>query len=106
MEMVRVQDHGSLPKCARVDIQGVPAYGVIDSGSDVTIIGGELFRRVAVVAKLRRKDLMPPDNPPRNYDQRPFKLHGRVDLTISFGGRMLTTPVYIKVDTVEATPAL
>ena len=37
----------------------------------------------------------------RNYDQRPFKLHGRIDMTITFGGRVLTTPVYIKMDTEE-----
>ena len=101
VDIVRVPDKGSRPKCVQVDIQGVPAYGVIDSGSDVTIMGGELLRKVAAVAKLRKKDLKPPDKTPRNYDQRPFKLHGKMDLTISFAGRVLTTPVYIKMDTEE-----
>ena len=101
VDVVRVPDKGSRPKCARVDIQGVPAYGVIDSGSDVTIMGRELLRKVAAVAKLRKRDLKPPDKTPRNYDQRPFKLHGRMDLTISFAGQMLTTPVYIKLDAEE-----
>ena len=32
VDMVHVQDEGSCPKCARVDVNGVPMYGVIDSG--------------------------------------------------------------------------
>ena len=101
VDVVRVPDRGSRPRSARVDIQGVPAYGVVDSGSDVTIMGGELLYKVAAVAKLRRRDLKPPDKIPRNYDQRPFTLHGKMDMTITFGGRVLTTPVYIKMDTEE-----
>ena len=68
MDVVRVPDKGSRPKCARVDVQGVPTYGVIDSGSDVTIMGRELLRRVAAVAKLQKRDLKPPDKTPCNYD--------------------------------------
>ena len=98
--MVRVSDKGSKPRYAQVDIPGVPAYGVINSGSNVTIMG-ELLWKVAAVAKLHKKDLKPPDRYPRNYDQRPFKLHGRVDLKISFAGREMITPVYIKMDNDE-----
>ena len=99
--MVCVPDHGSRPRSAQVNIQGVPACGVVDSGSDLTIMGSDLLRKVAAVARLKKKDLKPPDKKPRNYDARPFKLHGRMDLTISFDGRMLTTPVYIKMDAEE-----
>ncbi len=101
VDVVRAPDKASRPRCAPVDIQGVPAYGVIDSGSDITIIGGELLRKVAAVTKLRKKDLKPPDRAPRNYDQRPFKLHGMINLSISFAGQVLTTTVYVKMDTVE-----
>ncbi len=31
--------------------------GIVDSRADITIIGGELFKKVAAVAKLRKKDL-------------------------------------------------
>lgn len=48
--------------------------------------------------KLRKRDLKPPDKVPRNYDQRPFKLHGRMDLDITFAGKTMTTAVYIKMD--------
>ena len=85
---------------ARVEIQGVPVFGVIDSGADVTVIGGNLLRKVATIAKLRKKDLKHPDKTPRNYYQSPFTLHGKMDLDVSFAGTM-TTPVYIKVDTEE-----
>ena len=64
-------------------------------------MSGTLLRKVAVVAKLRKKDLKPPDKTPCGYDRRPFKLHGKMDLTISFEGKVLTTPVYIKMDTEE-----
>ena len=96
VNQVRVEDKGSEPKCAKVEIQGVPAYGVVDSGADITIIGGELFKRVAAAAKLRKKDLKKPDRVPHTYDRRPFQLHGRIDLEIVFDGKVITTPVYIK----------
>ena len=98
---VWVQDKGSQPQRARVEIQGVPVYGVIDSGADITILGGNLLRKVVTTVKLRKKDLKPPDKVPRNYDQRPFKLHGRMDLDITFAGKMMTTPIYIKMDAGE-----
>ena len=59
--MVRGPDKGSQPKCVKVDLQGMPVYGVIDSGSEITIMGGVLLRRVASVAKLWKRDLKPPD---------------------------------------------
>jgi hypothetical protein len=59
-----------------VQVQGISAYGVIDSGADITIIGGALFKKVASVAKLRKRDFMQADKVPRTYDQRSFKLDG------------------------------
>ena len=43
IKTVRIQDKGSKPREVLVDIQGVPATGVIDSGADITIIGAEFF---------------------------------------------------------------
>ena len=43
VDVIRVPDRGSHPRSAWVDIQGVPVYGVVDSGSDVTIMGGDLL---------------------------------------------------------------
>jgi len=98
---IRVSDKGSFPQCVRVLIQGVPAYGIIDTAADITIIGGQLFRKVASVAHLKKKHLKHADKTPRNYDQRPFRLDGRMDLTIAFGDKEMTTSVCIKLDAVD-----
>ena len=43
-------------------------YGVVDTGADITIIGGRLFKMVATKARLK-KNFHKPDTVPRNYDQ-------------------------------------
>ena len=98
VKMVRVTDQGSITQCVKVQVQGVPAYGLIDSGADITIIGGALFKKVATIARLKKRNFKKPDKTPRTYDQQPFQLDGRMDLDISFGEKMMTTPVYIKMD--------
>ena len=98
VRMVHLVDEGSHPRCAKVCLQGVPVYGILDSGADISIIGGNLFRKVATAARLKKRDLKTADKVPRTYDQRSFALHGRMDLDISFGDRTLRTPVYIKLD--------
>ena len=75
-------------------IQGVAVTGLIDSGADITIMGGELFKRVAVAAKLRKRDLHKSDKMPKTYDQRTFTLDRRMMLTIEFDEKCLATPVY------------
>lgn len=98
VRLVRVSDSGSQTHCAKVQVQGVPAFGIIDSGADITIIGGTLFRKVATVARLRKRDFKKADKTPRAYDQQPFSLDGRMDLDISFGDLTMCTPVYIKMN--------
>ena len=41
---IELNDTGSEPKCAPVQVQGVPAKGIIDSGSEITIVGAHLRR--------------------------------------------------------------
>ena len=96
--LVRVGDECSQVQCAKVQVQGVPAFGIIDTGADITIIGGKLFKRVATIARLKKRDFKRADKTPRAYDQKPFSLDGRMDLDISFGERTMCTPVYIKMD--------
>ena len=98
---VRVQDEGSKPRCARMLVQGVPAYGIVDTAADITIIGGKLFKKVASVARLKKKNLKPADKIPRAYDQRPFSLDGRMELVLTFGEKEISTQVYIKVDAAD-----
>ena len=65
---VCIQDGYGKPYCARVNVQGVLMEGVVDSGAGITIVDGNMFKHVAVVAKLR-KNFKPSDKVPRNYDQ-------------------------------------
>ena len=98
VHQVRVEDEGSHPRKAAVDVQGVAALGVVDSGADITIMNGELFETVAAAAHLRKKAFRKPDKVPYTYDQKTFKLDGCIDLDISFDGHMMRTPVYLKMD--------
>ena len=73
---IRGDDKGSLPHCIKVEVQGVPMYGIVDSGANITIIGGQMFKKVATVTKLKRRDFKVAYKQLRNYDQKPFELHG------------------------------
>ena len=84
--LVHVKDAGSCPQRVHVEI---------------TIMGGELFRKVAAVAHLKKKQFKKPDKTPHNYDQSPFKLDGRMDLQLTFDEKAIVTPVYIKMDARE-----
>ena len=74
VHLVRVDDKGSSPQCARVLIQGVPVDGIVDSGAEITIMGAELFKKVASICRLRKRDFKKPDWIPRTYDQKVFLL--------------------------------
>ena len=95
---IRVTDRGSEARSVKVDVQGVPAYGIVDSAADITIMGGKLFKQVASVARLRKKDFKAADKTPCTYNRQPFHLDGRMDLDIVFGDKTMRTPVYIKMD--------
>ena len=98
---VRVQDKGSHPQSVRVVVAGVPVDGIVDTAADITIVGAETFKRIAAVAKLRKRGLKPADKTPRTYDQKTFRLDGRLDLDITFQERTMKTPVYVKMDAKE-----
>ena len=44
VDTVRVSDKGSKFQYVNVQVQGVPTSGILDTGADITIIGGELFK--------------------------------------------------------------
>ena len=101
VRQVRINDKGSQQQYATVQLQGVPARGIVDSGADITIVGGELFRRVAAAAKLRKSQLKRVDKVPKTYDRKTFTLDGRIDLDLTFDDVTMNTPVYIKMDSPE-----
>ena len=55
VSLVRAQDGGSKLQAAQVEVAGVPAHGIVDTGTDITIMGPELFKKVAMVAKLKKR---------------------------------------------------
>ena len=98
---ITVEDQGSHAKCVKVEIHQVAMYGIVDTGADITILGGKAFQRIAAKAKLRKKEFKPADKTAYNYDGKPFRLDGKMYLNITFGNRTLPTPVYIKMDAGE-----
>ena len=74
------------------------AYGLVDTGSDICIMGKDLARRVIAARKLRKSQCRRPDRVAHTYDGHSFTLHGRVDIDITFGDTVMNTPVYIKLD--------
>ena len=101
VKQVNVPDSGSRSQSARVDIQGVPADGIVDTAANITIIGGKLFALVASTARLRKKDFKKPDKVPRNYDRKVFHLDGCMDLDIAFESKTLRTTMYVKMDALD-----
>ena len=98
---IKVQDEGSKPRYARVLVQGVPAYGIVDTPPNVMIIGGKFFKKVTSVAHLKKKNLKPADKIPRAYDQCPYSLDGHMELGLTFGEKEISTQVYIKVNAAD-----
>lgn len=90
--LIQVEDRGSSVKHASVAVQGVHCKGVIDTGSDITIMGGRLFKKIAAVAHLWKRDFCPADKTPIAYGRQPFTLHGKMSLSISFQDREMVTP--------------
>ncbi len=54
-------------------VQGVEAKGLVDTGTGIMIMGGELFKEVVSTAKLLRKNSKKPDQTPFTCDNKPFK---------------------------------
>ena len=98
---VRLVTVGGEQRYADVLMEGVPASRVINSGAEISIINGKLFRKIAAVARLKRSQLKPPDRIPKTYDRKVFQLDGRLDLDICFDGLTMRTPVYVKLDAAD-----
>ena len=75
--------------------------GVIDTAADVTIMGGEMFKKVAAVAKLHKRDFKPADKTPYNYDRKPFRFDRKLKLDVSFKHCTMTTDVFVKMNASE-----
>ena len=96
-----MNDEGSRPQFVGVGVQGVPICGVVDTGADITIINGPMFKWVAAVARLKKRDFKAPDKTPHGYGQKPFRLDSRLDLDITFEDKAMNTSIYVRMDARE-----
>lgn len=55
-------------------------FGIIDSGSDITIMGGELFKKVPAAARLKEERF---PGLKQVYDKQPFTLDGSMNLDMT-----------------------
>ena len=81
VSLVRVHDEGSKSQTALVEIAGVPAYGIVDTGADITVMGPKLLKKVAMFAKLKNRQFNEPDK------------DGQLDLDVNFDDKMINTPI-------------
>ena len=95
---IRIEDKGSRSRKVIVNLHGLPVQGVIDSGADITIMNGDTFKKVAAIARLRKKAFKSADKIPYGYDNKPFKLDGCIDLDVTFAEYTMCTTVYLKMD--------
>jgi len=57
-------------------VKGIPVTGLIDIGSDITIIRGDLFYHIVETAKLEESNLKPADLKACTNDQMPITMDG------------------------------
>ena len=83
--------------CVEVMIEGVPVTGLIDTGSDITIIRGDLFYQIISESGLKVESLKPAEQKACTYDQKPITLDGQMDMKVSFGNKTIIATVYVKL---------
>lgn len=74
---VCIVNQGSKPQY--VLVENIPARGVINSGCDITIMGGELFSHAVTVLRMQKSQFRKPEKVPKTYSGRNFELNGMVD---------------------------
>ena len=83
--------------CVEVMIEEVPATGVIDTGSDITIIRGDLFYQIVTKAYLKVLSPKAAEQKTFTYEQKPITLDGYIEMKIRFGEKAVSTAVYVKL---------
>ena len=80
---------------ANVDIEGLPVEALVDPGSAATLVSFNLFQKIGKNANLPPTVLSKPSVTLRDYNQHVIPIGASVDLTISFNGQSVVTPVHI-----------
>ena len=92
----------TVAKCVEVQIEGVLVRGIIDTGSDITILSGSAFQEIVTRSNLKKQDFKPADRKASTYGQQPLHLDGQMDLNIKFGESCVCETVHIKLDTPDS----
>ena len=75
---------GDNPQSATVNIEGVAVTGIIDTGPNITIVSGDMFKTVIAKARLKKEEFKTVDNQTFTYNKQHITLDGQVDTNISF----------------------
>ena len=75
---------GDSPQSATVNIKRVAVTGIIDTGPNITIISGDMFKTVIAKARLKKEEFKTVDNQTFTYNKQLITLDGQVDTNISF----------------------
>lgn len=55
VKTVTISDEGSRVVRAPVKVSGDRVLGIVDTGADITIVGGNLFWKIALQSRLKKK---------------------------------------------------
>ena len=80
-----------------VMVEGFPVVGLIDTGSDITIMRGDQFYNMVKGANLDIQQLKPTEQKACTYDQKPITLEGLMDVKITFGDKTVVSTVFDKL---------
>ena len=75
--------------------------GAVDTGSDLTIMGGDIFKQVAAAARLHKRDFDLRTKCHITTTGKSFRINGRLDLDVFFADHTMKSAIYVKMDAPE-----
>ena len=94
---IKSRDSTYKSRHVEVEIEGVPVTGIIDTGSDITIISGELFENIVDAVQLSSETFKPANKQACAYNGQTISLDDQMDVTISFESHNIKTITYVKL---------
>ena len=76
-----------------IKIKGIPVTGIIDTGSDITIISVDLFKKIVVDAGFKKEDFKTADKQAYSYNRLLTILDGQINVTQSASKTRRYTPL-------------
>ena len=76
-----------------IKIKGIPVTGIIDTGSDITIISVDLFKKIVADAGFKKEDFKTADKQAYSYNRLLTVLDGQINVTRSASKTRRYTPL-------------